>query len=152
MNFFRFSSIELSAITAAVYSTELSKRLGCFLAMWPPSSPLPHVNDLLIAMSDFERNLESWNIRFMWYLSTSQNRITSTTFLRLHTNVIWTFCRQHCRRWRWLQKLVPRLHHGLDTRFTTYVARSLQSRKGSTSPLWLCHIADSWLYYYSDFW
>ncbi|XP_041994463.1 uncharacterized protein LOC121744855 isoform X2 [Salvia splendens] len=56
------SSIELSAITAAVYSTELSKRLGCFLAMWPPSSPLPHVNDLLIAMSDFERNLESWNI------------------------------------------------------------------------------------------
>ncbi|XP_042067514.1 uncharacterized protein LOC121810862 isoform X1 [Salvia splendens] len=56
------SSIELSAITAAVYSTELSKRLGCFLAMWPPSSPLPHVNDLLIAMLDFERNLESWNI------------------------------------------------------------------------------------------
>ncbi|KAL1560530.1 hypothetical protein AAHA92_10730 [Salvia divinorum] len=56
------SSIELSAITAVVYSMELSKRLGCFLAMWPPSSPLPHVNDLLIAMSDFERNLESWNI------------------------------------------------------------------------------------------
>ncbi|XP_057812221.1 uncharacterized protein LOC131026371 [Salvia miltiorrhiza] len=56
------SSIELSSITSAVYNTELSKRLGCFLAIWPPSSPMPHVNDLLIAMSDFERNLELWNI------------------------------------------------------------------------------------------
>ncbi|KAH6788803.1 portal protein [Perilla frutescens var. frutescens] len=56
------SSIDLSAITSAVYSTEMSKRLGCFLAAWPPSSPMPHVNDLLIAMSDFERSLELWNI------------------------------------------------------------------------------------------
>ncbi|KAL8512388.1 hypothetical protein ACS0TY_018756 [Phlomoides rotata] len=56
------SSIDLSAITSAVYSTELSKRFGCFLAAWPPSSPMPHVNELLIAMSDFERNLELWNI------------------------------------------------------------------------------------------
>lgn len=56
------SSIDLSSITAAVYSTELCKRLRAFLAAWPPSSPQPHVNELLIATADFERNLESWNI------------------------------------------------------------------------------------------
>ncbi|XP_076924679.1 uncharacterized protein LOC143587208 [Bidens hawaiensis] len=56
------SSIDLSSITAAVYSSELCKRLKGFLATWPFSSPLPHVNELLIATADFERNLESWNI------------------------------------------------------------------------------------------
>ncbi|CAA3027510.1 Hypothetical predicted protein [Olea europaea subsp. europaea] len=57
------SSIDLSSITSAVYSVELSKRLRGFLAAWPPSSPMPHVNELLVAVSDFERSLESWNIR-----------------------------------------------------------------------------------------
>ncbi|XP_063950453.1 uncharacterized protein LOC108219853 isoform X2 [Daucus carota subsp. sativus] len=56
------SSIDLSSITAAVYSSELCKRLTVFLAAWPPSSPNPHVNELLIATADFERNLELWNI------------------------------------------------------------------------------------------
>ncbi|PON88015.1 hypothetical protein TorRG33x02_162170 [Trema orientale] len=56
------SFINLSNITAAVYSTELSNRLRAFLAAWPPSSPQPHVNELLVATADFERNLESWNI------------------------------------------------------------------------------------------
>ncbi|XP_051151756.1 uncharacterized protein LOC127265803 [Andrographis paniculata] len=56
------SSIDLSAVTSAVYSTELSGRLKSFLAAWPPSCPTPHVNELLVAMSDFERNLEFWNI------------------------------------------------------------------------------------------
>ncbi|KAL6535737.1 hypothetical protein OROHE_012581 [Orobanche hederae] len=56
------SSIDLSTITSAVYSTELSKRFGSFLAAWPPSSPMQHVNELIIAMSDFERSLELWNI------------------------------------------------------------------------------------------
>lgn len=56
------SSIDLSSITASVYSTELCKRLKNFLAAWPPSSPSPHVNELLIAAADFERNLDSWNI------------------------------------------------------------------------------------------
>ncbi|KAI3852139.1 hypothetical protein MKW92_040856 [Papaver armeniacum] len=57
------SSIDLSNIAASVYSTELCKRLRGFLAAWPPSSPLPHVTDLLIATADFERDLDSWNIR-----------------------------------------------------------------------------------------
>ncbi|CAL5406118.1 unnamed protein product [Camellia sinensis] len=56
------SSIDLSSITAAVYSIELCNRLRCFLAAWPPSSPLSHVNELLIATADFERSLELWNI------------------------------------------------------------------------------------------
>ncbi|KAF7140396.1 hypothetical protein RHSIM_Rhsim06G0182800 [Rhododendron simsii] len=55
-------SIDLSSITAAVYSTELCKRLRGFLATWPPSSPQSHVNELLIATADFQRNLESWNV------------------------------------------------------------------------------------------
>ncbi|KAA8526659.1 hypothetical protein F0562_008138 [Nyssa sinensis] len=56
------SSIDLASITAAVYSSELCERLRGFLATWPPSSPLPHVNELLIATADFERSLESWSI------------------------------------------------------------------------------------------
>ncbi|KAK7299810.1 hypothetical protein RJT34_10638 [Clitoria ternatea] len=56
------SSIDLTNITAAVYSTELCKRLRTFLSALPPSSPQAHVNELLVATADFERDLESWNI------------------------------------------------------------------------------------------
>ncbi|CAH2044804.1 unnamed protein product, partial [Thlaspi arvense] len=56
------SSIDLSNIAAAVYSTQLCNRLRLFLSAVPPSCPLPHVNELLIAVSDFERNLDSWGI------------------------------------------------------------------------------------------
>lgn len=60
-----FSSIDLSNIAAAVYSTELCNRLRIFLSACPPSSPQPHVNELLIAIADFERDLELWNIRLV---------------------------------------------------------------------------------------
>ncbi|CAA7035193.1 unnamed protein product [Microthlaspi erraticum] len=56
------SSIDLSNIAAAVYSTQLCTRLRFFLSAVPPSCPLPHVNELLIAVSDFERKLDSWGI------------------------------------------------------------------------------------------
>lgn len=56
------SSIDLTNITASVYSTELCNRLRSFLSSWPPSSPQPHVNELLVATADFERDLELWNI------------------------------------------------------------------------------------------
>ncbi|KAM7262428.1 hypothetical protein ACFE04_000111 [Oxalis oulophora] len=56
------TSIDLSNIAAAVYSTELNNRLKFFLAAWPPSCPLSHVNELLIAVADFERDLELWGI------------------------------------------------------------------------------------------
>ena len=58
------SSIDLSKITATIYSSELSKRLKRFLAACPPSGPLPHVNKLLVATSDFERDLETWKLRY----------------------------------------------------------------------------------------
>ncbi|XP_021776496.1 uncharacterized protein LOC110740316 [Chenopodium quinoa] len=56
------SSIDLSNITATVYTSEMSKRLKGFLAACPPSGPLPHVNELLAAISDFERDLETWKV------------------------------------------------------------------------------------------
>ncbi|CAO2813042.1 unnamed protein product [Amaranthus hypochondriacus] len=56
------SSIDLSKITATIYSSELSKRLKRFLAACPPSGPFPHVNKLLAATSDFERDLETWKL------------------------------------------------------------------------------------------
>ncbi|KAL9251281.1 hypothetical protein AKJ16_DCAP03463 [Drosera capensis] len=56
------SAIDLPKIASGVYSAELGRKLRRFLAACPPSSPLPHVNELLVATTDFERNLESWNI------------------------------------------------------------------------------------------
>ncbi|XXG63082.1 hypothetical protein AAC387_Pa05g1348 [Persea americana] len=56
------SSIDLPNIAASVYSIELCNRLRGFLSSCPPSSPSPHVTELLIAAADFERDLQSWNI------------------------------------------------------------------------------------------
>lgn len=80
---FCHSSIDLSNITAAVYSTELCNRLRGFLSAWPPSGPLSYINELLVATVDFERSLESWNIRFVlvkghftaWEMTTVRNLI-----------------------------------------------------------------------------
>ncbi|XP_068636555.1 uncharacterized protein [Aristolochia californica] len=56
------SSIDLPNLAASVYSAELCNRLRGFLSACPPSSPLPHVTELLMATADFERDLVSWNI------------------------------------------------------------------------------------------
>ncbi|WCJ37293.1 hypothetical protein M5689_018443 [Euphorbia peplus] len=56
------SSIDLSNITASVYSSELCNRLRSFLSAWPPSSPQSHVNELLTSIADLERDLELWGI------------------------------------------------------------------------------------------
>jgi len=68
---YRSSSIDLANLAAVVYSTQLCHRLRAFLSAVPPSCPLPHVNELLIAVSDFERNLDSWGIRFDIIISES---------------------------------------------------------------------------------
>ncbi|KAG1326740.1 hypothetical protein COCNU_01G006740 [Cocos nucifera] len=57
------SSIDLPNIAASLYSIELCKRLRGFLSACPPAKPSLHVTELLIAAADFERNLDSWNIR-----------------------------------------------------------------------------------------
>nr|CAB3449233.1 unnamed protein product [Digitaria exilis] len=57
------SSIDLTNIAASIYSTELCKRLKGFLSSSPPSRPLKHVAELIIATADFERDLDSWKVR-----------------------------------------------------------------------------------------
>jgi len=90
-----FSSIDLTNITAAVYSTELCKRLRAFLSALPPSSPHAHVNELLVATADFERSFESWNIRFVTYkykyFSFPEVKIYFLTCNTLHFSVL---CRE----------------------------------------------------------
>ena len=62
--FFIFcSSIDLTNIAASIYSTELCKQLKGFLSSSPPSRPLQHVAELIIATADFERDLHSWQVR-----------------------------------------------------------------------------------------
>ncbi|KAG9448831.1 hypothetical protein H6P81_008796 [Aristolochia fimbriata] len=56
------SSIDLPNLAASVYSAELCNRLRGFLSACPPSGPLLHVTELLMATADFERDLISWNI------------------------------------------------------------------------------------------
>jgi hypothetical protein len=58
-----FSSIDLPNIAASLYSTELCKRLRGFLSSSPPSRPVQHVAELIIATADFERDLDSWQVR-----------------------------------------------------------------------------------------
>ncbi|XP_062223795.1 uncharacterized protein LOC133922457 isoform X2 [Phragmites australis] len=57
------SSIDLPNIAASLYSTELCKRLKGFLSSSPPSRPLQHVAELIIATADFERDLDTWQVR-----------------------------------------------------------------------------------------
>ncbi|CAN0873389.1 hypothetical protein LINGRAHAP2_LOCUS10360 [Linum grandiflorum] len=56
------SFIDLPNLSASIYSTELCSRLGAFLVSCPPSGPLPHVAELVIATSDFQREIASWSI------------------------------------------------------------------------------------------
>uniref|UniRef100_A0A0D9VEN7 Uncharacterized protein n=1 Tax=Leersia perrieri TaxID=77586 RepID=A0A0D9VEN7_9ORYZ len=58
-----YNSIDLPNIAASLYSTVLCKRLKGFLSASPPSRPLEHVAELLIATADFERDLDSWQVR-----------------------------------------------------------------------------------------
>ncbi|XP_066318117.1 uncharacterized protein [Miscanthus floridulus] len=57
------SSIDLPNIAASLYSTELCKRLKGFLSSSPPSRPVQHVAELIIATYELERDLESWQVR-----------------------------------------------------------------------------------------
>ncbi|XP_044475499.1 uncharacterized protein LOC123203264 isoform X2 [Mangifera indica] len=56
------SFIDLPNLSSPIYSTELCSRLRAFLLACPPSGPSPHVAELIIASSDFQRDLASWNI------------------------------------------------------------------------------------------
>ncbi|XP_013636424.1 PREDICTED: uncharacterized protein LOC106342128 [Brassica oleracea var. oleracea] len=56
------SFIDLSNLSASIYSTDLCNRLRTFLVACPPSGPSPAVQQLVIATEDFQRDLSSWNI------------------------------------------------------------------------------------------
>ncbi|CAI0467807.1 unnamed protein product [Linum tenue] len=56
------SFVDLPNLSASIYSTELCSRLGAFLVSCPPSGPSPHVAELVIATSDFQREIASWSI------------------------------------------------------------------------------------------
>ncbi|XP_057725923.1 uncharacterized protein LOC130941436 [Arachis stenosperma] len=56
------SFVDLPNLSASIYSTELCSRLRAFLISCPPTGPASPVADLIIATSDFQRDLNSWNI------------------------------------------------------------------------------------------
>ncbi|KAI4307474.1 hypothetical protein L6164_030656 [Bauhinia variegata] len=56
------SFVDLPNLSASIYSTELCSRLRAFLIACPPTGPSPPVAELVIATSDFQRNLINWNI------------------------------------------------------------------------------------------
>lgn len=56
------SFLDLPNLSSAIYSSELCNRLRAFLTACPPSGPSPPVAELVIATSDFQRDLASWKI------------------------------------------------------------------------------------------
>ncbi|GMH00239.1 hypothetical protein Nepgr_002078 [Nepenthes gracilis] len=56
------SFIDLPNLSASIYSVELCYRVREFLIACPPTGPSPPVAELLIATSDFQRDLANWNI------------------------------------------------------------------------------------------
>ncbi|CAH8364024.1 unnamed protein product [Eruca vesicaria subsp. sativa] len=56
------SFLDLPNLSASIYSTDLCNRLRTFLVACPPSGPSPAVAELVVATSDFQRDLSSWNI------------------------------------------------------------------------------------------
>ncbi|KAK7385380.1 hypothetical protein VNO78_31097 [Psophocarpus tetragonolobus] len=56
------SFVDLPNLCASIYSTELCNRLRAFLISCPPVGPSSPVAELVIATSDFQRDLVSWGI------------------------------------------------------------------------------------------
>lgn len=57
------SFLDLPNLTSSIYSAELSTRLCTFLKASAPAGPSPPVTELIITVSDFERDLALWNIK-----------------------------------------------------------------------------------------
>ncbi|KAK4274158.1 hypothetical protein QN277_017432 [Acacia crassicarpa] len=56
------SFVDLPNLSASIYSTELCNRIRDFLIACPPAGPSAHVAELVIATSDFQSDLISWNL------------------------------------------------------------------------------------------
>jgi hypothetical protein len=57
------SFVDLPNLSASIYSRELCNRLRAFLISCPPTGPSSPVAELVIATSDFQRDLSGWNIK-----------------------------------------------------------------------------------------
>ncbi|KAG4954837.1 hypothetical protein JHK87_040431 [Glycine soja] len=55
------SFVDLPNLSASIYSTELCNRLRAFLISCPPMGPSSPVAELVIATSDFQRDLVKWS-------------------------------------------------------------------------------------------
>lgn len=58
------SFVDLPNLSSSIYTTELFSRLKAFLIACPPAGPTPPVVELVMATSDFQRDLALWNIRY----------------------------------------------------------------------------------------
>ncbi|KAK6938085.1 hypothetical protein RJ641_031593 [Dillenia turbinata] len=56
------SFVDLPNLSSSIYSTDLCSRLQAFLIACPPPGLSPPVAELVIATSDFQRDLANWNI------------------------------------------------------------------------------------------
>ncbi|KAG6384861.1 hypothetical protein SASPL_153680 [Salvia splendens] len=56
------SFVDLPNLSSSIYTTELFSRLKAFLVACPPAGPTPPVVELVMATSDFQRDLALWNI------------------------------------------------------------------------------------------
>ncbi|KAL1568093.1 hypothetical protein AAHA92_03497 [Salvia divinorum] len=56
------SFVDLPNLSSSIYSTELFSRLKAFLVACPPAGPTTPVVELIMATSDFQRDLALWNI------------------------------------------------------------------------------------------
>ncbi|KAM7261772.1 hypothetical protein ACFE04_020849 [Oxalis oulophora] len=56
------SFLDLPNLSASIYSVELSNKLRTFFNAYPPPGPSPPVVELVLATSDFQRDLSRWNI------------------------------------------------------------------------------------------
>ncbi|CAI9111124.1 OLC1v1011265C1 [Oldenlandia corymbosa var. corymbosa] len=57
------SFLDLPNLSASIYSADLNTRLRAFLFACTPSGPQTSVTELVIATSDFQRDLASWNLK-----------------------------------------------------------------------------------------
>ncbi|KAK9284724.1 hypothetical protein L1049_023901 [Liquidambar formosana] len=56
------SFVDLPNLSSSIFSVDLCSRLRAFLVACPPTGPSPPVAELVVATSDFQRDLASWNI------------------------------------------------------------------------------------------
>jgi hypothetical protein len=89
------SFVDLPHLAANIYCAELGNRLRAFLVACPPTGPSPPVADLVIAAADFQKDLTSWKIRYI--------------FLHIASSVFITICKVFVDYYNLLKNALNRL-------------------------------------------